>query len=319
MKVLITGGFGYLGGRLAQFLAPLPSYEVVLGSRKNTDSPHWLPNVKVIKMEWASTENLKDACAGVDAIVHMAGMNAQDCANNPTVAIEFNTVATSNLIQAAISTGVKRFIYLSTAHVYGSPLAGEITEETCPTSLHPYATSRKAAEDIVRSAFSDNKIESVIIRLSNAFGAPVDRKVNCWMLLINDLCHQAATSRQMVLRTTGLQRRDFITITDTCRTIDHLLKLSTDKLDNGVFNVGGGWSPTIKEITELVAERFYILRGYKPEAEYTSNTSAEISGELNFKISKLINTGFTVSPKKLINEELDKLIQFCTNEKVNTK
>ena len=77
-------------------------------------------------------------------------MNAQNCVTDPVAALEVNAVATARLLQAAIRQGAKRFIYLSTAHVYGSSLSGVITEETCPASLCPYAASHRAGEDVVR-------------------------------------------------------------------------------------------------------------------------------------------------------------------------
>ena len=313
MKVLITGGFGYLGGRLAQFLSLLPDYKVVLGSRKNNGTPDWLLNAKVVQTEWHSIQQLEKICKGIDVIVHMAGMNAQDCANDPAAAVEFNAVATARLVQAAIKTKVKRFVYLSTAHIYDSPLTGDITEETCPVSLHPYATSHKAAEDVVRAAFNCNQIEGVIIRLSNAFGAPVTKDVNCWMLLVNDLCLQAALNGRMVLKSSGLQRRDFIAITDFCNAVRHLLELPADKLDNGVFNIGGGRSSTIKEMAQIVAERFNVLTGDKPDIEYLTNPNSETSDKLNYKINKLIDTDFKISQKNNFEQETDKLIWFCIN------
>ena len=67
-KVLITGGFGYLGGRLAQFLASQENYEILLGSRRQTQPPSWLPQAKVIETRWDSIQGLQEICSGVDAI-----------------------------------------------------------------------------------------------------------------------------------------------------------------------------------------------------------------------------------------------------------
>src|SRR5207245_1641136 len=104
------------------------------------------------------------------------------------------------LTDAAKRAGVRRVVYVSTAHVYGAPLAGVITEASCAVSLHPYATSHRAAEDVVRAAHERKTIEGVVIRLSNAYGAPVSEDANCWTLLVNDLCRQAARTKTMVLR-----------------------------------------------------------------------------------------------------------------------
>ena len=116
-------------------------YEILLGSRRQTRPPSWLLQAKVVEIQWNFPQGLQGICSSVDAIVHLAGMNAQECATDPVAALEVNAVATASLIQATIRQKVKRFIYLSTVHVYGSPLTGVITEETKPTPAHPYAYS----------------------------------------------------------------------------------------------------------------------------------------------------------------------------------
>src|SRR3546814_17036700 len=93
-------------------------------------------------------------------------MNAQNCAANPVEALEFNGVATARLVQAAARVGIRRFIYLSTAHVYCAPLTGTITEDTCPRNLHPYATSHLAGENAVLSAVQAGEISGMVLRLS---------------------------------------------------------------------------------------------------------------------------------------------------------
>ena len=96
--VLITGGFGYLGGRLAQFLGSESDDEIVLASRQETESPTWLPQAKAVKCEWNSSADLEQICTDVDAVVHSAGMNDLECAANPDAALEFNGVAMARSI-----------------------------------------------------------------------------------------------------------------------------------------------------------------------------------------------------------------------------
>jgi len=309
MRILITGGFGYLGGRLAQYFSTKTNYNIILGTRKNPVSPEWLPQVKVVKTLWNSATDLEKICSNVDVIVHLAGMNASDCAENPLSALEFNGIITERLLQAATRQGVKRFVYLSSAHVYSSPLIGRITEETCPTNLHPYATSHRAGEDVVRYVHSRSEIEGIVIRLSNSFGAPAHIKTNCWMLLINDLCVQAITNEHMVLQSSGGQRRDFITLTDVCRSIEHLIILPTDKLSNGLFNVGGGWNPTILEVAQLISNRIYALTGKKIKIQSNALRMSPSFTDLDYITEKINTTGFELSSS--VNDEIDNLIRFC--------
>jgi len=312
VKVLVTGGFGYLGGRISKYLVSQNNYQIILGSRRKTGMPPWLPRVEVVRLQWDLPGNLHHICSGVDAVVHTAGMNAQDCAADPTGAFEVNAIATGRLVDAAINSGVKRFIYFSTAHVYCSPLVGVLTEETCPVSLHPYATSHRAGEDLLRAAHQSGEIEGVVIRLSNAFGAPAHKDAKCWMLLVNDLCRQAVTNKKLVLHTPGLQRRDFIPLTDVCRAIKHLLQLSEQKLGRGVFNIGGMWSPSIWEMACLIQSRCKALLGFEPDIIRPSPQSGELTNELDYRVDMLTKTGFQLDSGRA--EEIDKLLKFCEAE-----
>lgn len=309
MKLLLTGGLGYLGGRLARHLVPQSGYEVILGTRRDTGPVVGLTGAQAAQMTWDSSRALQEICQGVDAIVHLAGMNAQECAARPVEAYEFNVAATARLVQAAIQRGVRRFVYVSTAHVYNSPLAGTITEETCPVSPHPYAASHRAAEDIVRFAARQGDLEGVVIRLSNAYGAPASKDANCWMLLINDLCRQAVTTRRMVLQSTGLQRRDFVPLAEVCRAIQHLLELPAQNLVSDVFNVGGQWAPTLWEVACLLQERCQQSLGFEPGLERAAPQEGETSGELEYRIDCLQKTGFQLNPDKM--GEIDHLFKFC--------
>lgn len=309
MRILITGGFGYLGGRLAQFLANQAGYTVLLGSRQQTRPPHWLSHVVIVQTRWDSPASLEQICTGVNAVVHLAGMNAQDCTADPAAALEVNGLATARLLNAAIKQGVKRFIYLSTAHVYGNPLAGVITEETCPTNLHPYATSHRAGEDVVRAAHQRGEIEGIVIRLSNGYGAPVHKDANCWMLLVNDLCRQVATTHEMVLRSTGLQRRDFVPLTDACRAIGHLLVLPKQDLGRGTFNMGGKTASTVWEVACLIQERCEATLGFLPQLNRVAPQADEAIAELDYRLDALLQTGFQPSADRV--EEIDQLIKFC--------
>jgi len=309
MKVLITGGLGYLGGRLTQFLETQSDYEIVLGTRQEIELSQWQQHAQVRQIQWNSANCLHNVCEGINIVVHTAGMNAQDCAADPIAAFEFNAVATARLLQAAIQQGVKRFIYFSTAHVYKSPLVGIFTEETCPVALHPYATSHRAGEDLVRAAHQRGEIEGVVVRLSNAFGAPANKTANCWMLLVNDLCRQIVETQRIVLRTPGLQRRDFVPIRDVCHAINHLMHIPKYSLGKGLFNIGGMWSPTVWEMSCLIQKRCEKLLGFKPEINRPSSQSDEYPDEFNYHINTLLNTGFQLNSDRV--DEIDNLLIFC--------
>jgi UDP-glucose 4-epimerase len=315
MNILITGGFGYIGGRLAKAIVANTEHRVILGSRIPKSAPSALHGATSVVVQWDSPESLNRITHGIDVVIHAAGMNAQDCENNPSAAFQVNSIATSNLLEAAIKQKVGRFIYLSTIHVYGAPLAGRITEDNPTTGTHPYATSHKAGEDAVLMENKKGNIKGVVVRLSNAFGAPVHNDVNCWMLLVNDLCKQAVKHNRLTLNSSGEQRRDFIPLTDVCRVIIHLTDCRLGDQEDHLFNVGGDWSPTILKITEKFAKRYTKLTGMPLKIKRNKDDKSSFVGALDYSIEKLISTGFMSSKDNSVNQELDGLIHFCLENK----
>jgi len=308
MRILITGGFGFIGGRLAQHLHQ-GGHDVLLGSRSTIASANWLPQAEVVQTDWCDGSALEQICKGVDVVIHAAGMNAGDCAADPVAAFECNGLFTARLVQAAASVKVKRFTYISTAHVYASPLVGIITEETCPRNLHPYATSHLAGENAVLSTHGRGEIEGIVIRLSNAFGAPVHKDVNCWMLLVNDLCRQVVERGKMVLQTNGLQHRDFIAMSEVCRIIGHISTCLFDFSENPIINIGSGTSMSILEMGQLIQQRCAVILHSKPTLDRTKMGENEQYEMLEYRSNGLAKIGLSAISEN--GFEIDNLLRFC--------
>jgi UDP-glucose 4-epimerase len=308
MRILISGGFGFVGGRLAQYLQ-IAGHQVVLGSRKSRSPPEWLREAEVVTMDWNDCDALAAVCAGSDVIIHAAGMNAEDSIDNPVAALAFNGLATARLLDAGCKMQVKRFVYLSTAHVYGSPLEGMINEDTFPRNLHPYASSHLAGESAVLYATQRKRIEGIVLRLSNAFGAPAHKDVNCWMLLVNDLCRQSLQTRRMVLRSNGMQQRDFITLEDVAGAIYHLLNLDSDKCIDGLYNLGGS-TISVWEMTQRIEARCHAVLGFRPEIIRPEPKAGEHMPVIDYNCGKLQSTGW--QGKYDIEMELDSALMMCS-------
>lgn len=307
-KVLLTGGLGYVGGRLALALSDA-GYIVHCGTRcSRLSAPVWFPNLHMVHLDWESMDSLTQVCQGVDCVIHLAAMNEVESTSDPVGALKMNGLASLRLLEAAKVTGVRRFIYFSTAHVYGAPLQGDIDETKLPRPVHPYAITHKVAEDFVLAAHDRKLIEGVVIRLSNGFGAPVTPDVDRWTLLVNDLCRQAATNGELRLNSSGTQLRDFITLGDVGRAVNHLLQLDTDQVADGLFNLGGGKAVSILEMTERIAARWQALTGCEIAIARPVGDSAP-PPLLNYRCDKLAATGFTLTSE--VNREIDDTLKLC--------
>jgi len=308
-RILITGGYGYLGGRIAVELANNHEWIVRLGSRRAQVAPSWLPQAETAPMDVLETGSLPAAMADVQAVVHLAAMNENECIADPGKAVLVNTLGTLNAMRAAIDAGVKQFIYFSTAHVYGAPLVGNITEQVLPRPIHPYAITHHAAEDFILAAHDQKKITGIVVRLSNGFGAPTHTDVDRWTLLVNDLCRQAVQTRKLVLRSSGLQQRNFITLEDVARAVGHLLDLNQQDCGNGLFNLGGNNSLSVWDMVQKISQRCRLTLGYLPDIERPEPQPDEQIDSLNYHSDKLLKTGFILQNN--LDGEIDRTLLIC--------
>lgn len=309
----MAGGRGLLGGRIAAYLAKA-GHHIILGSRSKLSAPPWLPKAKTVIMDWDDSHSLQRACEHIDVVIHAAGMNAKECAIDPINALMANGVATARLVEAAHTTGVDRLIYLSTAHVYASPLTGVITEETCPKNLHPYATSHLAGEYAVLNANALSKLNGIVLRLSNAVGAPMDENADCWDLLANDLCRQAVTEGKLVLQTNGQQQRDFVAIAGVCQAIRFLTETDGNSGTRGLFNCGSGVSRSILAIAELVQQRCCQVLSEAPSIRKNDDAPSIVVTPLVYQSTRLAKLGTLISSE--ITTEIDQLLTYCNNNLV---
>lgn len=308
--ILITGGLGYVGGRVASALIREGKHQVLVGTRKAPDSLLvWLGSDNIRILDLFSAANLAGACKGVDTIIHCAALNEIDCAKDPVEALRVNSLGTLNLIQAAKQASITKFIYFSTAHIYRAPLEGVIIEDSLPRPAHPYAITHKTAEDFLLAEHDKKTFTVAILRLSNSFGAPIRADVNRWSLVVNDLCRQAITDRKLVLKSSGLQQRDFITLADVENAVKHVLSLSEQKIGNGIFNLGGENSISIYDIAQRIASRCKIVLGYTPEIIRPEPQPTEFYNSLDYKIAKLKATGFHLIGN--IDQAIDDTLLFC--------
>ena len=311
MRFLITGGGGFIGGRLGQYLIA-HGHQVSIGSRSaSVAPPPWLPKSRVCLTQWHSREALAKACAHVDVVIHAAGMNARDCAADPDAALEFNGKATARLLDAAENSGVRRVLYLSTAHVYASPLKGKINESTPPRNPHPYATSHLAGEHAVLSRCASGHMQGVVVRLSNVFGAPAHKDVDCWRLLVNDLCRQAVEHGVMSLHSCGHHRRDFVPMKEVCSALSILASYPDSQINAQVFNVGLGKTKSIKDMALLIQERCQATLGFHPELKVPDEVQGteEVPIDLEFQTTKLADFGVSIANDCI--PEIDSLLIFC--------
>ena len=295
----MTGASGYVGSRL---VGSLEGHDVRALVRKRVD---YLPDAQQVEIDLADGgPGLTDALAGVDAVVHLAGLNEVVASQDPDRALAETAVASRHVATATRAAGVRRLVYVSTVHVYGALLTegSVISEDLPPEPRSGYAVARLASEHLIQEG---TPLETLVLRLSNAIGAPADVAVDRWSLVATDLSRQAAATGRMVLRSSGLQWRDFITLGDVCSIVG---TCATGDVDPGTYNLASGRSATVRHVAELIGDRVEHHTGTRPVLEAPEHDGPP---PLPYRVAvdRLAAQGLSASTPLV--DGVDELVSFC--------
>ena len=301
MKILITGGFGYLGSKLSKLLAD-KGYKIRIFSNNIPKNFQKNNEYELILGDILDKKKIIEACKGIDYVIHLAGLDQQTCENNPKLALLVNGTGTKNVLEAAQKEHVKKFIYMSTSQVYGK-LNGIVTEETTAVPINEYGKTKLLGENYCNQF--NNDMKCIIIRLSNSYGTPLtDSGTN---LVVNDLCRQAIENQKIILKTKGKQKRDFIAISDLSQAINILLNLETKDLKENIFNVGGNNSFSIYELAKLIAQTYLEVYDKEVKIEFDENLNEVSITDFVYDISRIRKLGF--NPKAEMKEEIKETLE----------
>jgi UDP-glucose 4-epimerase len=244
--------------------------------------------------------------SSIDTVIHLASLNERDCLKYPSEAIRVNVDETRLILESSIAQQVKQFIYFSTAHIYGAPLQGSITEETPPLPVHPYAITHRAAEDYIVAATIKDQIQGTVLRLSNSFGAPVSPAVNRWTLLTNDLCRQAVECGRLVLHSNGCQFRDFICLEDVEEIIADMTGRATKHI---IYNLGSGISMRVLDMADAIVRSAVSVLQEHISLQLPAGCIGTEEPALLFSVNRLKAEGYDF--RNDVQGELTRLLQFC--------
>ena len=272
MRVLVTGGAGFIGSHLVRDRLELGDDVVVLDDLSTGFRDNVPADVRLVEGSVADPDAVKDATAGVDLILHLAAARAVlRSVEDPLGTDRVNTAGTLTLLTAARDVGASRVVLASSSSVYGG-VAPTPTPEAAPLRpKSPYAVSKLAGEHYARVFSELYGLETVALRYFNVFG-PRQRPDSAYAAVIPLFIDALAEGRPPIVHGDGLQSRDFTYISDVVRANRLASEADADVVSGDVFNVARGEPSSLLDLIGHLEE----IMGTVAEPEYVEPRAGDI-------------------------------------------
>lgn len=250
MKILITGGAGFIGCNFTHYIHNNTDYEITVldkltyaGDKDNLKGV--LDSINFIKGDILNATDVKTAMKDCDLVVNFAAETHVDRSiEDPSTFVKTDVLGTYNLLEYARKYDVEKYLQVSTDEIYGSIENGSFTEESNVDPSSPYSASKAGGDVLVKAYHRTYDVPILITRSSNNFG-PYQYPEKLIPLFIMN----AMQNKPLPVYGDGMNIRDWIYVLDNCRGIKKVL----DKGKLGeAYNIGGGNEKTNIEITRLI-------------------------------------------------------------------
>ena len=264
MKILVTGGAGYIGSHVCNLLLD-SGYEVTVIDSLVTGNKNLVPkNARLVVSDIADEKKIEDLVIKekFDLVMHFAGLiRVDESVKEPKKYHMFNFVKGKIFLNICFKNGLNKIIFSSTASVYGNPNKEKVLESDPLNPLNPYATSKLKLEDFIKKTSEKIDLKYIILRYFNVAGS--DEKLRSGLIskhsshLIKIACEVAVGKREKLIINgndydtfDGTPIRDFIHVSDLADI--HLIsaKHLIDSGKSDIFNCGYGKGYSVKEVIE---------------------------------------------------------------------
>lgn len=271
MRVLITGGAGFLGSALANRLVELGHTTLALDDLTAGDPRRLKQEVLFTRGDVKDIPKLWTLLQGVDCVYHLAArVRVPESIHYPSDYNDVNVGGTVAVMEAMRDTGVKRVVFASSGALYGEQPTQPVSESLAPKPNSPYGVSKIAAEYYVSTLGALYSIETVALRIFNTYGPGQDLPPS-YPPVIPHLLKQAQTGGSMVLFGDGTQTRDFVYLDDV---VEALVAASTAaNVNRAVINIGSGQEVSINELAAVIAR----VVGRRPNLLHNRSQSGGVS------------------------------------------
>ena len=270
MKILITGGAGFIGSHLVEHFQGVASEIVVLDNLRSG----YLHNLKGLEHTYVQgciTDRamVDSLMPGTDAVFHLAAMvSAPESMANPIECARINITGLLNVMESAAQHKVRKFIHASSAAIYGdNPVVPKI-ESMLPEPKSPYAITKLDGEYYLNMFHREGRIQTASLRFFNVFGPRQDPN-SAYAAAVPIFIQKALAGEPITIYGDGEQTRDFISVKDVVAALNHA---ATSPNMHGTYNVGYGNSMTINQL----AKEIIRLTGSSSQISYAPDRPGDV-------------------------------------------
>jgi UDP-glucose 4-epimerase len=275
MKILVTGGCGFIGSTLTDKLIALGHNVLVIDnlSAETHQSFYYNSKAEYFTYDICDYENTRPLYDNVDFVFHLAAESRiQPSINNPIQAVKTNVLGTETVLQCSREAGVKRLIYSSTSSAYGLINQCPLKEDMPEDCLNPYSVSKVAGEELCKMYTKLFGLETVIFRYFNVYGdrEPVNGQ---YAPVVGLFLRQRKSNQPLTIVPDGTQSRDFTHVDDVVQANVLAMQIQQDHYGE-VFNVGTGKNISVLELANMISDDIKFI---EPRIGESYQTLADIS------------------------------------------
>ncbi len=287
MRVLVTGGAGFIGSHIVEQLQGQADIRVLdnlrTGFRRNLDGLA----CEFIEASILDRDALRQALAGVDYVFHLAAMiSVPESMEKPRECAEINTLGTLGLYEESVRAGVKKLVLSSTSAIYGDNPVMPKVETLLPEPKSPYAVSKLDGEYYGRIFTETGKLPVACLRYFNVFGPRQDPK-SAYAAAVPIFTHRAINNEPIAIYGDGEQTRDFIYVKDIAAAN---VFFATQSTQTGVFNVAYGKKITVNALAQTIVR----MTGSRSKIQHVAERAGDVKHSMA-SVDKLLATGFKPS------------------------
>lgn len=297
MKLLVTGGCGFIGSTLTDKLVEM-GYDVVVLDNLSAECHnqfYFNDKAKYYHFDISDYEQTRPLYDDVDFVFHLAAESRiQPAINNPIQAVKTNVLGTETVLQCSREAGVKKVIYSSTSSAYGLINPCPLKEDMPNDCLNPYSVSKVSGEELCKMYTKLFGLKTVIFRYFNVYGDREPTKGQ-YAPVVGLFLRQLKAGDTLTIVPDGTQRRDFTHVDDVVQA--NILAMQVDHQHYGeVFNVGTGTNNSVLELADMISKDQKFI---EPRIGESYETLAD-----NTKLKTILGWNPSVKIEDYIKEKL---------------